>query len=511
MAGAYGAVAVLLLAACGSGDDDATDTAPATTAAPATTTTTAPSYEPVVESAPCDGEVPDDPRVECGVLTVPMDRNDPDAGDVTIPYAIVHSPDPAPLDDPIIYFSGGPGDAGRDIADFLVEIGIAGGPRDVIVFDQRGTGASTPSLDCPEYTEAVWELLAAPAPPLEELAISDAALGACRARLLADGVDLDAYDTPTTAADIEDLRVALGIDRWNLFGVSYGTTVALEVVRQHPESVRSVVLDSVYAVESSGDSSARIVQAERVFGVLADGCAADPGCASAHGDVMAGLRALFDAWNADPYEATIEDPVDGRQRQLVITGEDVVAGLWNALYDDQLIGVLPSLLAPLLAREPLADVVVGQLATDGIDQLTAGAEGIASVVDCADRGNIQGPSREEVMAAEPFYAGLIALGDRSCELWDVEPVDPSFNDTVRSDLPALLFGNEYDPVTPPEDTERTARGFVNGTYVEFPGLGHGSVFSHRCPTQVMLAFVDDPAAPVDMVCVDEMGQPAWAV
>ena len=95
----------------------------------------------------------------------------------------------------------------------------------------------------------MWEQLAAPAPQTDERAIATAAHTACRARLVEDGVELDAYDTPATVLDVEDLRTALGIDEWNLFGVSYGTTVALEVVRQHPESVRSVVLDSAYPTD----------------------------------------------------------------------------------------------------------------------------------------------------------------------------------------------------------------------------------------------------------------------
>ena len=241
------------------------------------------------------------------------------------------------------------------------------------MFDQRGTGASTPSLDCPEYDDAVWEQLGAALPPTEELNIARDAFAACRQRLVDEGVDLDAYDTPTTAQDVEALRVALGIEEWNLFGVSYGTTVALEVVRQHPESVRSAVFDSVYPPERPIDGDVFVDNAQRTLAALAAGCAADPACADAHGDVTAGLQAAVDSWNADPFEATIEDPETGEERPLVITGDGIVAGLWNAMYDDALIPLLPSLPAALLARDPIADSVVHELAVAGIEQLTAGA------------------------------------------------------------------------------------------------------------------------------------------
>ena len=77
----------------------------------------------------------------------------------------------------------------------------------------------------------------------------DAATVACHDRLVDDGVALDSYNTAENAADIADLRVAMGIEEWDLYGVSYGTALALTVLRDHPEGVRSVVLDSVSAAQ----------------------------------------------------------------------------------------------------------------------------------------------------------------------------------------------------------------------------------------------------------------------
>lgn len=499
---------LLSVAACTSGGQDDDDTA----GDASTTTGTVASvvYEPSVEPADCDDAVPDDPMVECGVLTVPIDRTDPDAGDVLLPYAVLRSPVAEPQPDPIVYFSGGPGGDGREIAAFLLEIGIAGGARDVIVFDQRGTGASTPSLDCSEADDSAWRLLGAADDPAPELAIADDAVARCRARLVDAGVDLDAYDTPTTAADADDLRRALGIERWNLFGVSYGTTVALEVLRHAPEAVRAVVLDSVYPPDRPADASVLVENAQRAIDTLIDGCAADAACAAAHGDVGARLVALVDSWNADPYELTVDD-ASGQPRHLVITGYDVIAGLWNAMYDSELIAVLPSLVQPLLERLPIAEVVVEQLATAGIEQLTDSAEGVALSVDCADRQHLGGPPAADVLADRPEFASLLTLGGvRNCELWDVESVDPSFNLPVTSDVPALVLGTEYDPITPPADARRAARTLRGSTYVELPGLGHGAVFAHECPRSLLLAFFDAPGGELDTQCVETMRGPAWA-
>src|SRR5205085_12397665 len=107
-----------------------------------------------------------------------------------------------------------------------------------------------------------------------------------------------------------------------------------------------------------------------------DGCAADPNCHAAYPALETDFPKLVAEWNARPYEADVKDSRTGQTRHLAVTGYDVVAGLWNAMYDSSLIPVLPSLIAPLRARSDIAKVAVQQLADAGIDQLTGAAEGI---------------------------------------------------------------------------------------------------------------------------------------
>ncbi|MCI3950435.1 MAG: transporter [Acidimicrobiales bacterium] len=168
---------------------------------------------------PCPEVVPPDPRFACGTLTVAEDRQDPGGPTVELPVAVLRSASATPAPDPVVYFEGGPGYGAVEIADLFLE-GDYGGDRDVILFDQRGTGGARPSLDCPEVDEAIWEGFASTDPTEVELERTLAAYDACRRRLTDEGVDLDDYDTTTSADDAEDLRVALGVERWNLFGVS---------------------------------------------------------------------------------------------------------------------------------------------------------------------------------------------------------------------------------------------------------------------------------------------------
>src|SRR5690606_12963773 len=121
--------------------------------------------------------------------------------------------------------------------------------RDLIVFDQRGMGLSQPSLDCPEVAAAVYTLLGQVQPPEVRREAAEAAHTTCYQRLTGAGIHLTQYNSAETAADINDLRLALGYDQVNLYGVSYGSRLALTAMRDYPHAVRSATLDSTVPLE----------------------------------------------------------------------------------------------------------------------------------------------------------------------------------------------------------------------------------------------------------------------
>jgi pimeloyl-ACP methyl ester carboxylesterase len=460
-------------------------------------------------AGPCNDEVPADPRVECGVLTVAVDRSQPDGAKAELPVAIVH---PAPgvqkQPDPVIYFSGGPGDPGLTIAGGFLNRGWVT-DRDVILFDQRGTGRAKPNLDCPDVYDHAFTALGAAAAPASEADAANAILERCRSSFVAQGVDLSKFSTPITADDVADLKLALGIDTWNIFGVSYGTAVALAVLRQHPEGVRSAVIDSVVPTDAPGDAQQRADVVHRALDTLAAGCAADPGCRRDVPDLSAELAHLMDDWNTTPFEADVQDRT-GATRHLVLTGYDAVAGIWNAMYDTTLIPLLPMVIHRLPARDAFASTVAQQLAGDGLQQLTSAAEGDTLSVACADKQRLERSPEADVMARDPMMTSFFTLSPERCDLWDVPSVDASFNEPVHSDVPTLVLADEYDPITPPAGSQHVADGLTHATFVQFPGLGHGAVFSGApCPVNVFQSFLADPSAPFP-TCVGTMGPPKWA-
>jgi len=214
-----------------------------------------PGYEPVYAEVACDGGpfvgAPQFVGVVCGTLTVPENRDDPAGPEVVLPVQIFPSIDAPGVGVPLVYLSGGPGDAaiGGDWRNRVVAR-----DRELIVVDQRGTGRSVPSLNCTEVDETGVTDYLAGATSQDRSAHEATALAVGRTRLEAQA-DLDQYDAPTVAADCIDLRAALGLDTWALFGVSYGTAVAQQIMRWDPQHVQAAILDSVVPPDSDDGRS----------------------------------------------------------------------------------------------------------------------------------------------------------------------------------------------------------------------------------------------------------------
>ncbi|MCJ7659788.1 MAG: alpha/beta hydrolase, partial [Anaerolineales bacterium] len=214
-------------------------------------------YQPIFEGAPCPFEIPagqvEGETVECGYLVVPENRNDPKTKNIRLSVAIFRHPDGATYDDPIIFLEGGPGASPLEFIRFSFDIiypPLFATGRDIIFFDQRGVGNSEPALDCPEVVAQSLELmdfeLDGQNLSKEDIyALNLESMLACGDRINQEA-DLTAYNTVANAADVNDLRLALGYEKVNLWSISYGTRLALGVMRDFPEGVRSAVLDSVY-------------------------------------------------------------------------------------------------------------------------------------------------------------------------------------------------------------------------------------------------------------------------
>jgi pimeloyl-ACP methyl ester carboxylesterase len=442
----------------------------------------------------CPFAKPSSHVIECGVLSVPESRASSASRLIELQVAIVYSSDDNPAPDPIIYLEGGPG--GAAIANVLGQ-GVAFSnllrERDLIVLDQRGTGFSEPWLGCPEL-----DRLGAVDPDDTVAALE--AISSCRARLIAEGIDLAAYDSAENAADVEDLRRALGYAGWNLYGISYGTRLALTVLRDHPDGVRSAVVDAVLPLEADFYADEPL-HAQRAFDLVIAGCGAQAECGSAFPTLDTHLWELIARLDATPQPLELK----GGDHAL-LSGGTLLEILFLAMYSAEVIPYLPAIIELAYG----GDYEFFQIVVDALNGTSLVSYGMYYSVMCADE--IAFSSREVLAAAaasvEPAVARTFGSGVvfDVCELWKV-PASPSIeNDAVVAATPALVLSGEYDPITPPVYAERVAAALSAAQSFVLADQAHGASVS-ACGQRLVADFFRDPASSVDASCVEALQAP----
>ncbi len=274
--------------------------------------------------------------------------------------AIIQPAQPDLSATPLVFLAGGSGFGSISAMEIFLENPPA--PRPMVLIDYRGVGRSDPSLACPEV-DALETPLDAAADDPALIARDDAALMACRHRLAQSGIDLAAYNYTEIAADLAGPRVALGYPEWDLFGLSNGGRVALEVARRHPQGVRSLILDAA-APPQENLRGLLWPNGQRAFDALFDGCAADPVCGPAFPNLRASYEQLLAQWHESPETITIPAP-DGGSISVTFTDALGLNVLRNALYDSALIPLLPYYINELANRrgyEVVAQLIVDQSA-----------------------------------------------------------------------------------------------------------------------------------------------------
>lgn len=486
---------------------------PAATPVPAATAVVADRQTPRFEQADCAFDEPRNVDLECGYLVVPENRANPNSRTIRLHVAVFRSDARNPAPDPIVYLDGGPGGNPLETLQFsfdrwyrpLLERG------DLIIFDQRGTGYSEPALDCPEETELSFEVLD------QILSIQEGerrfieAMRACHERLAREEeVDFTAYNSVASAADLNDLRTVLGYEEWNVWGISYGTRLALTLMRTFPEGIRSVVLDSTAPTQSS--ETELPAAADQVFKLFFQGCAADPQCNATYPDLEGVFYTLVEKWNAQPIKDTGTDPFTGERYEVALDGLSLFGLLFQMLYSTDTIPQIPR--AIYAAYEDVDYSLWIRFALRNAVEDEFFSLAMLYTVRCNEEVPFDTP--EALAAADDAFPNLQGTFDmstytRMCAFWNAGAAPPEENQPVTSDIPTLILAGEYDPVTPPEDGQRAAATLSRSFFFEFPGLGHGVSVDHPCPTAITRAFWDDPLQAPDSSCIAEMRGPAFIV
>jgi pimeloyl-ACP methyl ester carboxylesterase len=466
---------------------------------------------PRFEEAACPFAAPRSVQegIRCGWVEVPENRAAPGGRRLRIAVAVLTSTSPRPRPDPVVFVMGGPGQGFVQNAPRVATSPAwthVRAERDLILYDQRGTGFSEPEF-CPSLGGEL-ERLALQGLTRNALAERQrAAFARCASEMAEKRVDLSQYHSVASALDLRDLRKALGVAEWNVWGVSYGGRLALEALRTAPEGIRAVVLDSPLPpnVANWVDGPARLVAVlERTF----ERCVADAACAAAFPDVERRFWHTVASLEREPILLRTRI-ADASPDSMYVTGRLFAEGVFLGLYRPAFHAVLPLLVREVERRNAgLLGNVAQQM------QVPAGviSQGLHWTVGCNEVAPFNGPAArpaprdERTELLDRLGAGPSAEG---CDALHPFRAGPAQAEPVASTIPTLIFAGALDPVTPSSYSRLAAATLPNARVVAIPGGGHWEANRHECTRRLMREFLADPGAPLEASCADSIQPPAF--
>ena len=458
---------------------------------------------PRFDKADCAVTLPEGEKADCGFLVVKENRAKKNDKTIRLPVIIMKSENPNPKPDPVLRTFGGPGASslrmvrGRSVSPWLKN-------RDLIVFQQRGTKFTQPALECPEVDEANIASAKKRMDAKEARSNEINAAKTCYDRLIGQGIDLSAYNSTQSAADIEDLRRVLKLEKINLWGVSYGARLMLNAMRDFPNGIRSVVLESTLPPEVNYDEVGvdNIVYA---LNQLFKNCRMDAECAAVYPNLENEFYETVSKLNIEPVLLSVKDEKSGETNELKLNGNDFATWIIDYFLSND---------AEAIADAPMVIHRTNQgkyeafkrYAGDTI-QPSNYSWGMRYSVWCGEEMAFE--NRAKIRAQSELYPRLkgyevMALPD-ICSVWKVSKANPVENKAVKSEIPTFVVAAEYDAYTPPVWGKTVAKNLKNSFLVEIPWAGHGPAFSTPCVRDLIAEFFDNPvAAPNSLACVEKV-------
>jgi len=349
--------------------------------------------------------------------------------------------------------------------------------------DQRGTGYSKPALFCTEFEQAG----------------SAEQLTACKTRLETTGIDLTAYHSVHSAMDFIELRKALNISQWNLYGISYGTRLATTIMRENSEGIRSVILDGMFPIEVNGITDTPWANYESLNQIVKN-CENSADCP------------------ADEFKSIIEDIIARMHNEGMI---DESREFIQILLE---LGAKPVIIDYLLVvNEDVSkyasafEAMMAEQEDEGGEQQGEedkfyNAMGLSTI--CAEEypflnitaligDNSEGWSAStQVTVGDMYHMGF---DQASCKVWDVAPANDIEKQAVSSNLPVLILNGLQDTQTPAAWGKLVAKNMPNAQNITNPQGGHGQLFSGlSCFDNLAKSFLNEPSKALDTSCVNKI-------
>ncbi|HEY6325007.1 MAG TPA: alpha/beta hydrolase [Candidatus Cybelea sp.] len=449
-------------------------------------------------------------QARCGTLAVPENRRGANTRTISLSVAIVPAASSQKKADPILWLAGGPGD------DAITEIPMAlagklNADRDVIFMSQRGTYSAKPRLTCDPVDRWAAETLNMPYDAEETGRAFFAATLRCRRELATLTSDLGAYNSLESADDIEALRSALHIAKWNVYGISYGTDLALTYMKLHPGGIRSAAIDGVFPPPLAGGVASWQSAGEGINAVF-KACSQQTACRKRYGDVGATWRRLVLQYEAAPKTVNVEVPGHSGKVQVKLSGGMLLQ--WTVSPGTHIAAKVPAFIYALAHGDPAP--IASTWAAPKLDSAGIGvlSNGLFNGVACGEWVPYETEASVVEVGRRTFptfplsilkNAPNLPFMRENCRVWSVPRVASVVRSVTKSSIPTLVINAQYDAQTAASFGAYVARTLSNSVVVTVPNVAHvafGSPSSdaNNCAYAIARSFFDR-LRKVDKSCV----------
>jgi len=456
-------------------------------------------------------------QTDCGWFTVPEDWTAAKSQKLKLPVVIYQPLNPDPSLDPVIYLAGGPGYPalgykGGHISGWRRTADSIFPGRRLIVFDQRGTGLSTPKLECHDGDGSmVWYPVSRNTKDFGDIPSRvHTAYAHCAERHITAGRQLSAYNSLQIATDTEALRRALKLKSVVLFGISYGTRLALTVMKLYPENISAAILDSVLPPQS--DNAA--YNSNR-FGAVLDrlfqACQRDEGCALAFPDLRDQFQGVLKHLSKEPAIVEITNMTSSGPLYVRIDETMFLSVLHAAMYNLEKHAVLPLLISEAFRGEYGELKYHVEYSVDNHYGLPDSFDmGATLAITCNDDAReTSWQTNADNTTPYPYLDHFVNLNHETwpCAIWPTKP-ETRNRDAVVSDIPSLLLAGALDPATTVEHAEIAAETLSKSHLFIFPANGHVQSRG-KCSSEIIGEFLDTPSKRPNPACLKSLRQPVF--
>ncbi len=399
--------------------------------------------------------------------------------------------------DPVFGLAGGPGQSAVEALPLANYITLLRRQRDIVLVDQRGSGGSN-QLQCELRDRQNAQTVLGESYSLEKLR-------ACRAEL-EKRADLTQYTTSIFADDLDEVRQAMGYDKVNLTGGSYGTKAALVYLHMHPEHVRTVTLDAPappqYRIPLSFSKTIQS-SVDRILKLCDD----DAACHKAFPEVSAEFKTVLDRLEKAPAHFDVQNPTAGKAQPITLPRDIFVGSLRRILYIPEVASQFPAMVHHAFQNEWTMYARVELAVNNALEKEVA--RGLSFSVICAE--DVPGMTEQQIrQETAGTYLGdsEVRLYQQACKEWPQGSIPKNFFAPVHSDVPTLLITGMLDPATPPEASAEAARGLTHSRSIVIKQGTHGT--GSPCIDGLIEQFVSKGSvAGLDASCADQIHLPPF--